>query len=80
MSRARAIDPDFAVGPAIEPAPFRLGAPIIFRAADGQDRAAIITSFTPESVNAVVFGKDHDDSEAGLKVGLVRKGDHWITG
>lgn len=85
MSRARATDPtpataeDAQIVTLKEPA-IELGSLIVFRAATGPDRAAIVTSLAPTgSVNAVVFGWSHDDSEAGLKVGLVRKGDHWVV-
>lgn len=56
-----------------------IGTLIIFRTPDGRERAAIVTACTDVSVNAVVFGVDHDDSEAGLKCGLVRSGDVWIA-
>lgn len=79
MSRARATEP---VTDSTEDRPEIVGLKslVLFRGADGQDRPAIITRLTEDGVNAVVFGHSHDDSEAGLKVGLVRKGDHWAAG
>lgn len=52
---------------------------ILFRGADKQDRPAIVTKVVGATVNAVVFGTDHGDCEAGLKCGLVQKVDHWVA-
>lgn len=79
MSRARTSDPTPVEAQTVTLGEVGLGSIVIFRAADGQDRAAIVSALKPESVNAVVFGISHDDSEAGLKCGLARKGDYWTV-
>lgn len=70
--------PDESQSVTIEPMS-GIGTVIVFRAPDGRERAAIVTACTDVSVNAVVFGVDHDDSEAGLKCGLVRSDTHWVA-
>lgn len=65
-----------AASPKAEPIA-ALGSTVIFRGADGRERPALVTLITGKTINAVVFGVDHGDSEAGLKIGLNKKGDAW---
>jgi len=51
---------------------------VTFRGDDGVERPAIVTKVIGKTINAVVFGADHDDSKAGLKCGLIQKGDEWV--